>query len=286
MKNNKLFLCLLLTIALLTVTASADMGPKPSVNVTLDGTDEICYGTLLSTTDSYGPHSAWNGEADEAQHAENKVQPYYSLDYNVWNAFVKYEDADGYYFLQQAWILDEENSFTWKYLPPDPFKILLYFPESDTYYSSEVLERYAFDSYYTVRVGNGALSVKKSYNYAAEFFTLAIRILLTISIEIGIALLFFKREKANTLKFIAKVNITTQILLNLVLNLISFKGGLLAFLFCYFILEIAVWLTETMLYLKYEKHAPKNKLVLYAFIANAASFIAGYCFALIMPEVF
>ena len=37
-------------------------------------------------------------------------------------------------------------------LPPNPFKILLYFPEDDVFVTSGVYERYAFDSYYHIKL--------------------------------------------------------------------------------------------------------------------------------------
>ena len=49
---------LLIMLSLLCVGASADMGPKPSVNVTFPGADGNFYVTLLSKTNSTGPYSS------------------------------------------------------------------------------------------------------------------------------------------------------------------------------------------------------------------------------------
>ena len=56
--------CAVVCAALLMLTAAvpalADMGPKPTVIVTVKGLPEgECYGTLLSQTDSTGPESAY-----------------------------------------------------------------------------------------------------------------------------------------------------------------------------------------------------------------------------------
>ena len=61
-----------------------------------------------------------------------------------------YEDADGFYFLQEWWDCTESNALRWTYRPPSVYKILLYFPESDSFMVSPIYEQYAFDSYYTV----------------------------------------------------------------------------------------------------------------------------------------
>ncbi len=126
-------------------TAFADTGPKPSVVIELVGLDgKECYGTLLSSRESYGPNRAWR-EGEE-------MYAYHEDDPDIWRKFVDYKDTDGYFFLQQFWNCTEENGFKWGYYPPDPFKLLLYFPESDTFAVTPVYEQYAFDSYYTVDV--------------------------------------------------------------------------------------------------------------------------------------
>ncbi len=126
-------------------TAFADTGPKPSVVIDLVGLDgRECYGTLLSSYESYGPNRAWK-EGEE-------MYAYHENDPEIWRKFVDYKDTDGYYFLQQFWNCTETKGFKWGYYPPDPFKLLLYFPETDTFAVTPVYEQYAFDSYYTVDV--------------------------------------------------------------------------------------------------------------------------------------
>lgn len=126
-------------------TAFADTGPKPSVVIDLVGLDgRECYGTLLSEDESYGPNRVWR-EGEE-------MYAYHEDDPEIWRKFVDYKDTDGYYFLQQFWNCTEANGFKWGYYPPDPFKLLLYFPESGTFAVTPVYEQYAFDSYYTVDV--------------------------------------------------------------------------------------------------------------------------------------
>lgn len=126
-------------------TAFGDTGPKPSVVIDLVGLNgRACYGTLLSVHDSYGPNRAWR-EGEE-------MYAYHEDDPEIWRKFVDYKDTDGYYFLQQFWSCTETKGFKWGYYPPDPFKLLLYFPETDTFAVTPVYEQYAFDSYYTVDV--------------------------------------------------------------------------------------------------------------------------------------
>ena len=146
---KKLFLKVIPIVIILSIvfsfTVFADTGPKPSVVIELVGLDGMeCYATLLSEVDSYGPNRAWR-EGEE-------MYAYHDDDPEIWRKFVDYKDTDGYYFLQQFWNCTEANGFKWGYYPPDPFKLLLYFPETDTFAVTPVYEQYAFDSYYTVDV--------------------------------------------------------------------------------------------------------------------------------------
>lgn len=143
-------------------TAFADTGPKPSVVIDLVGLDgRECYGTLLSDDESYGPNRAWR-EGEE-------MYAYHEDDPEIWRKFVDYKDTDGYYFLQQFWNCTETNGFKWGYYPPDPFKLLLYFPETDTFAVTPVYEQYAFDSYYTVDVSKiGAKSALEVVTQASS----------------------------------------------------------------------------------------------------------------------
>jgi len=84
------------------------------------------------------------------------------------------------------------NRFRWTYYPPNEFKVLIYFPENDAFLASEIHERYAFDSYFIATISgvNLDIAMTQSYQYSAEIASLAIRIVLTIAIELAIALIF------------------------------------------------------------------------------------------------
>lgn len=278
-------LCVLLLLAL-PRTAYADMGPKPSVQIHFTGSSgEAYYGTLLSETSSTGPATAWNGRKEYAQYREGE--------YEIWKAFVEYEDKDGYYFLQELWDCSETGELKWIYYPPSPFKILLYFPETDSFYVSPVYERYAFDSYFTVDLSEdpaAGLTAKRSYDHGREFASLAIRITFTVLLELGVALLFAYREKWQ-LRFLALVNVITQIVLHLLLNLIHYYYGGQMFVFGYCILEFVVFGLEALLYVRLlprcSKMAQKRgRAVVYALVANGFSFLVGLWLAERIPGIF
>lgn len=313
MKNRKLtrvftaLLCAVLVMMVFPITASADTGPKPSVRITFEnlGTEE-CWGTLLSSKPSTGPSSAWNGNEEDAQHNENPngYYSYQKFGYDIWRAFVDYDEKDDYYFLQEAWQINETKELAWTYYPPNEFKILLYFPETGEYAVSGVYERYAFDSYFTVNMDGVKLSVDyneelssddrlnayKSYNYGVEIGSLVARILITIIIEMGIALLFGYREKKQLLLLVG-VNSGTQIILNVLLNIINYNSGEMVFVVFYVLFELVVFAIEAILFYHLLnkisiKQKPKWLAVVYALVANAVSFGAGMMIAECLPGIF
>ena len=292
-----------LTVFARPLRASADMGPKPSINITFNNLgDETCYATILSQYKSTGPYMAYDPDSDY-KGLENFDGKYYWEDdyYNEeaemsWQAFVDYEDPDGFYFLQLWWKVNgEANSIRWSYYPPYTFKVLLYFPDSNTYSSSGIYERYAFDSYYIADVTNmGLVEVEgptielvESYDYWSEIIGFLCRVTLTIAIELLIALIFgIKGRKA--ILTILIVNAVTQIGLNVALNLIYYFSGALAWLLYFFFFEILVVIVEAIAYaiLLRKAGVPVWKSLIYAVIANVATAVAGVFLADWLPGMF
>lgn len=299
-KYQKLTAFLLCTVMIFvfTLPISADLGPKPSVRVNFKNLgDELCYGTLLSQKESTGPQSVWDGNEE---HIYN-----YDLDIDIWRKFVDYKDTDGYYFLQIGWQVNDTKQLAWTYYPPYSFKILLYFPESDTFAVSGICERYAFDTYYTVDMDGfemGSVELDKeqstderidayrSYQWQGEILSLIARILITIAIEMVVAIVFGFRKKEQLLILVI-ANTVTQVILNVLLNVINYNSGQYAFVFYYVLFEIIVFALEAALYckllIKYSD-PPKSKrfYICYAFVANAVSFAAGLCVAQLIPGIF
>lgn len=285
--------CLALTLLAFPTAAQADSGDKPSIHITfenLDG-DTLCYGTLLSEERSTGPASAWDGVSEYAHYQ------YGEEGRAVWEAFVAYEDPDGFYFLQEWWECSETGRLDWTYYPPSTFKILLYFPETGQFAVSGIYERYAFDSFYTVDMANAVpdgeglfLTAEENYDYAASLFSFACRVVLTILLELVIALLFGFRKKKQFL-YIVYVNIATQVLLNLALNIIGYAWGGFTYAICYLLLEIAVFLIEAVLYAVLLRRAGEGKISLlrstaYALCANGCSFFACLRLSALLPGIF
>ena len=283
-----MLLCMVLVLAVCPVPAHADTGPKPSVQVTFENMDDrLCYGTLLSQTESTGPAFVWDGD-------EEHINLWGDQDLEIWRAFVDYEDGDGFYFLQWFWRCDETKELTWSYYPPQTFKILLYYPETGEFLVSGICERYAFDSYFTLDVGQMSAEplpvAKRSYDYTREIAGLIVRVILTVLVELGVAWLFGFRKKELLLLIVA-ANVVTQVAFNVALNVIYNAQGPWAAVFYYVVLEPVIFVIEAVVYcllfnrFSEMKHS-RTKIILYALAANICSFVIGFLAAKVIPFAF
>ena len=287
MRKIRKYLCSLLAMLILLampVTVKADIGPKPSVVIEFVGMEEQeYYATLLSEKRSTGPWSQGN--------------PYYDYMGEEWvfEEFANYEDVDGYYFLSFMQDCSEDDTFEWTYYPPQRFKVLIYAVEDKQFYcSEEIYERYAFDSYFQVNVskshGVTIVTAQKSYDFSLELLSLVVRIVLTIGIELGVAFLFRYKDR-KSLKIIGITNIGTQVALNVLLNVINYRSGEMAFVFHYVWMEMVVFAMEAVIYTRLldktdavsgkERHP-----VLYAALANFVSIVLGIWIAKVVPGIF
>ena len=283
-KRLTALLVVLLVFALaLPLAAFADIGPKPSVRVTFTGAGgREFYATLLSQASGTGPYSAEPGRSWGNDLEENEP---------VRQAMAAYQDPDGFYFLQTAWQCSETRPLAWTYYPPVTYKLLVYFPDTGEFLTSGVYSRYAFDNYYTVDLAdlaNGQLVLRKSYDYTWELVSLLVRILATIALELAVAVPFGFAKKP-FLRPILTVNVVTQILLNLGLNMIAYWMGGLAFMIFFWPLEVLVFIVEAVAYrplLGRRGGASAGLTTIYAFTANVISCVAGFWLAQVVPGIF
>ena len=104
------------------------------------------------------------------------------------------------------------------------------------------------------------------------------RVVITITVELAVAVWLFRLKSKNAVVTIISVNILTQAILNLFLKRTyavfrSFNGWIMLIP-----LEIIIVLVEMLAYtsmLKTEEGQTKKRLAGYAFAANLCSFIVG-----------
>ena len=279
-----LLACFALALAL-PFAAFADMGPKPSVEVQTKGLSSPCWVTLLAEDTVIGPwHETEKGTVAAVDPGETPVL----------EAFDAFEDEDGYHFLQWFDQVADDTPATWSYMAPKSFKILFWFPESGGYAVTETLDRYAYSAVYRVDFsgvdpaagGVQTVTAQKNYDYAGEALGLAARFALTLAVELLIALPF-GYLKRRCLRVLLLTNLVTQLALNLALNLTCYFSGWLAMWLLYPLLELAVFAVEAVVFrLALKKPEGKGHPVLYAFVANAASYAFGLWLGNLAPALF
>ncbi len=288
---------LLLLLPLTAMPVSADVGPKPSVVVALEGLEgRICWGTLLSQQEGTGPYGRfYEEEAAEDPEEDRALRALLPLERM---------DSEGFHLLN--FVKDcSDGEFSWTYYPPHTYKIALWFPEEDALAVSGVYHRYAFDSYYRLDLSGvelmpggivelEAARLQRDYPYGASLLALAGRVALTLGAELLLALAFGLRTR-QALKWVAVVNLATQLGLNLALELFTYCNGALEGMMAilalpvYLAAEAVVTLVELRIYrrkLLGERGASGRRITAYTWTANLCSLLAGVLLSFRLPALF
>ena len=287
-------LCLLLPLFCLPV--HADVGPKPSVTITLKGVEgRACWGTLLTPQRSTGPYSAVSAPDIPEGTGPGERE--------AWEQFFRLgqENGEGLSFLNYV---DDcsDGQFNWSYRPPSEFRLALWFPETQTLLVSEKEGRYAFDSYFTLSLKGiilaegeqTGLPLTHSYPYGRELLAFLGRVALTVGIELLIAwgVGFRSRRQLN---IILIANLITQGLLNLGLNLYTYFCGALVgmagifMLPVYLLAELMVVAVELCLYrrlLAGREGVSRERVTAYTWAANLLSLLVGYILSFLLSGLF
>ena len=222
--------------------AHADTGPKPDMQITITNLEEsdyiIAYG--MKYEQYYGPHKAFVPGDEEFGETHFGNADDLTLIYN------NVELPEGWYLcdISSSYKNTTELEIHSVYYWPQDFILIIYNELSNKYYLTEETKSYAFHSYFSFDMSgytDGLISLDKkielvkSYNYTKEILEFFARLLLTLTIEILLAILF-KFDKKSLL-IILITNSITQIGLNVSLNLVAhFSGKSLWFVIPYILL--------------------------------------------------
>lgn len=287
---RRIFMVLIL-MAALGIYAFADFGPKPSVVVEFENAgDQEYYVTLVAKEDKLGsPYSRVTAE-DQPE----------TDDIAIWNRLVAFEDPDGMVFAGNVQKLTGDGAYVWGYYPPSEFRVLIYFPDTDSFVeSSEILEQYAFDSYYQMDFNDlpenwndavAAIPVTRKYNLLWQITAFLLRLAVTVAVECLLAVLFGFKGKRQMLLVLA-VNCATQLAMNLLI-LDESVGLFVFYVLQYALIEVGVILAEGLVYcLALPKLATPEQNrnihpIAFAFFGNVASFSLGFLLSNWFPMLF
>ncbi|MDF2675068.1 MAG: hypothetical protein K0R09_3337, partial [Clostridiales bacterium] len=164
---------------------------------------------------------------------------------------------------------------------PNEFKIAI-LKSDGTLIISDMVKRNHFQSVMEYTIGASAISEKAGPNGTVkEVFPMnyiwgfLLRMIATLIIEIGIALLF-KFTLKKSWKTLVFTNVATQIILNIIIISSTIRNGQTSGFFIYIMAELFVVTTELIIYSKSLTEQKLLRRIVYTIIANLISCIAGF----------
>jgi len=280
-RTQKLILLFMVSLLIVPLIAYGDVGPKPSLEINVIGIDTDEYWLDLLIKDVSG--NSWLEISDEERLEVAKLEAY--------------EDKDGF---KPALLLGtgapmwgglrgeklEDGSFRhyFGYIGvPDEFKIAI-LKKDGTLIVSDVVQRTQFQSYMDYDLSNIEVStsdqvgvgiVREQIPWGFSVFGFVVRLLLTLVLEIGIALLFGFTFK-NSLKVLLITNLVTQVILNVLTFGAYTAGGFFFVAIVFSMAEVLIIIAELVVYMKLLTEKKKWIRAVYAIVANIVTFLAGF----------
>ena len=286
-KSILIWILLLIIINTSPIIAFADVGPKPSLEIIVKGMDNGDYWLDLLVTDK--SEYSWLELSHEERERVKKLAEYVDEE-GFHSALLGGTRVPLFGELKGEKNSDNTYSHNFSYIgTPGIFKIAI-LTEDNTLIISDLIHRKHFNSIVEFDLRDEVLQgdIVVSAGQAKEIspilrmsFGFISRLLLTLAIEIGIALLFGFTIK-NSGKILLKTNIFTQVLLNIAILWMNLSYGLLIALLVFLLMEIFIIIFETIIYAKYLTEKPIGRRIAYGILANIASLVVGFGITLIM----
>lgn len=268
MKIKKLLLLLTLSLVIFiscSISVNADMGPKPATYIDIVGIEGE-YVAAFVAKEARGP----NTDYEDWLHSDQKNPEYHPI--------IEYKDNEGYKWIERYFMCNGDSQIKYTYYAPNEFKIVIY--KNDKLYKvTDVIEMYAFRTYLKIDFSGDNIKIIKTYPVFKETIQFLLRVVITLAIELGLYFLFKLHSKRN-FKIVLIVNIVTQLLLNIIINISTFYHGELYALIILFLVELGIFIIEPSLYLILLKDKNKFLIALYGIVVNIISFILGVIFLL------
>lgn len=259
---------------------------KTAIHIEIDDlTDEIYYVTILSSEESVADSKVYDG-SNGTYTQDDQMYP-------IWEKFTQYEDEDGYFFLQEIVKCQGDTSFTWSDYIPESFKILLYFPEDDSYVVTSIRDDDMTD-YYIIHMDEVKSDVPyipvRRFHTGIIVFFLFIRTAGVIWVELSIAMLFKYRERKQLI-FVGVLNGAAHAILNVYLLYAAYQYGVLALLAGLFTFGSIVFLIKTALYnicipVLASETISRLKVFLYSVVSSVLSSVAVWVLAYLYAGVY
>ena len=267
---KKRFLCLILLLLIMIPSiVLADVGPKPSININaINMPDSISYMDLLVEVSDAGETDPEFLENEYNQNMVMILSSYYS---EGWGPAVVNQERIIFDDIRCD-VTDGECVKHFGYMPPDRFKIIVVSKNGDIVVSN-IIKRKAFDSTIDFDYESGIAEEKEVASSILLQFLITFS--LTLIIE-GLILIAFRFSFKKYWLLVLLVNLLTQIILTMAISLAMLAAGFFLAILVYFLVEILILITESVIYGFTLKQHKTGRRVLYALSANIVSFIVGF----------
>lgn len=269
MKDARIIKMLIISVLLMMIsqTAYADIGPKPSLTIYVKNyknqsyyLDVLTKGDRLKYSD-YANHSRENLDVRD--------MPLYKYNEDGWLAThvreqLLYGSLEGEYNEETGYIV---HRFSYHEVPKT-FKVIVQYEDGEIVVSNVITTR-QFWSEVSLDLGSGKVSEIPHVSYSFQQFIFLI--VLTVIVELFIAILF----KIKEYKLITKVNILTQLLLHFILLVTFSILNCRVWYYEFYLLEILIVFIEFYFYKTYLKNYNGKKLLVYSIAANMVTFVTG-----------
>jgi len=282
---RKIYILLLLFILMMVLTPKptyADMFSKPTAEIHVVGVDVTYQLEILVFYD---------GEATvlELETFEYRLAGHYDSNYPI-DLLNGYQDSDGFvartiYNRGAPDSLSKTSENVFKigyYSAPRVFKVLLIL-EDDVMISSPVIYRNLFHSEIVydlsdVDINSSSMNlgqIEEIIPYTDYGVKYLLRVLLTITIELVVLLIFMYKQK-RTFIIVGVTNFITQSILTIGMIIgFYFWAAEVGLVITLLLGEFIVFTTEMFVYYKKLDEQSKKRALLYGFVANLVTFIVS-----------
>lgn len=272
-KNYKIFIACIFMLVMtfltgLKYTVNADTGPTPSITINLENMNTKNYVIDLlvydETGEKYNSPLEYNGSEEQYSSITGyndlktitvrQLETLHKINYDGWisegtrwNKYLLFAECSG--------DIKHEHRFSY-FGTPVIYKVVIIFNDGETRIT-DVIHREAFQSEITIDVNT--MEVITEGNILLKLKSILIPLIVTLIVEIIIALVM----KLKNIKVIIFTNTITNIILQLILMYTP-----LSYILTFAILEILIFITEYLIYIKHFKDISKLKIINYTLLAN------------------
>ncbi len=274
-----LLLIFLLNIPLFAPIASADIGPKPSVTIYVENFESKDYMLDLLVPEDY---IYFDDQGFNHKYPENlKESPLYKYNEDGWRAaHIRTSLLDGSLYGdydEQTGLMIHRFGYVGT---PSAFKIIAQ-TNTGELITSNTVEPRQFDAEIKFNLQNGDVKILNKdlmskikdlllYNHHKGTDQFLLRVLLTVFIELLIAVLIFRIKNWAVISI---TNIVTQLILNVTIYMMFYFTT--NYILTLVLIESIVIGLEFMVYFKFIPAINRRKLFVYTLTANIVSLLTG-----------